>query len=77
VCDRLVQQGYVERVRDQSDRRILWLQLTPAGVELVDGFAGEGQARFTAAMLRLSDEDRAALARSLDALAAALESQAP
>jgi DNA-binding MarR family transcriptional regulator len=73
VCDRLEQQGYVERARDLDDRRIQWLRLTPSGLELVDGFGAAGRARVTAALHRLSEEDRAALVRSLEALAAALE----
>ena len=74
VCDRLEQQGYIERVRDRDDRRILWLQLTPAGLELVDGFAGEGSTRMLRALLSLTDEDREALVHSLEMLAAAMES---
>ena len=75
VCDRLAQQGWLERVRDLSDRRILWLQLTPSGMELVDGFAGRGKERLTSALLRMPDDERAALVRSLEALAAAMESE--
>jgi DNA-binding MarR family transcriptional regulator len=75
VCDRLAQQGWIERIRDESDRRINWLQLTPSGLELVDGFAGRGKARITSALLRMSDEDRAALVRSLDTLATAMEAE--
>jgi DNA-binding MarR family transcriptional regulator len=75
VCDRLAQQGWLERTRDESDRRINWLQLTASGLELVDGFGGHGKARITSALLRMPDEDRAALVRSLDALAAALEAE--
>jgi len=73
VCDRLAQQGWLARVRDENDRRINWLQLTASGVELVDGFAGRGKARLTSALLRMPDEERAALVRSLEALAAAME----
>lgn len=75
VCDRLAQQGWLERVRDVSDRRIHWLQLTPSGEELVDGFAGRGKARLTSALLRMPDEERAALVRSLESLAAAMEAE--
>jgi DNA-binding MarR family transcriptional regulator len=75
VCDRLAQQGWIERSRDESDRRINWLQLTPSGLELVDGFAGRGKARITGALLRMPDDERAALVRSLDALATALEAE--
>src|SRR5438034_11027273 len=31
LADRLVEQGYLERVRDRDDRRIWWLRLTPSG----------------------------------------------
>jgi DNA-binding MarR family transcriptional regulator len=75
VCDRLAQQGWIERARDENDRRIIWLQLTPSGLELVDGFAGRGKARLTSALLRMTEEDRAGLVRSLEALAMALESE--
>ncbi|TMC11212.1 MAG: MarR family transcriptional regulator [Chloroflexi bacterium] len=75
VCDRLAQQGWLERVRDESDRRIIWLRLTPSGLELVDGFAGRGKERITNALRRMSDEDRAALVRSLEALATAMEAE--
>jgi DNA-binding MarR family transcriptional regulator len=77
VCDRLEQQGYVERARDRTDRRILWLQLTPAGQELIDGFGSRGRARVMRALLALSEQDRQDLVRSLEALAAALESAPP
>jgi DNA-binding MarR family transcriptional regulator len=77
VCDRLEQQGYLERVRDLGDRRILWLQLTPAGVELVDGFAGRGRERLTRALCRMTEADRNALISSLEALATALEADQP
>jgi MarR family transcriptional regulator, organic hydroperoxide resistance regulator len=75
VCDRLAQQGWIERVRDEHDRRILWLQLTPSGLELVDGFAGSGKARLTSALRKMAEEDRASLVRSLEALATALEAE--
>ena len=31
VVDRLEQQGYVQRERDDHDRRVVWINLTPAG----------------------------------------------
>ena len=77
VCDRLEQQGYLERVRDVDDRRILWLQLTPSGFELVDGFAGRGRDRLTRALCRMTETDRTALVSSLEALATALEADPP
>jgi DNA-binding MarR family transcriptional regulator len=75
VCDRLEQQGYLERLRDAGDRRILWLQLTPSGVEVVDGFAGRGRERLTRALCRMTPAERSALVGSLEALATALEAE--
>jgi DNA-binding MarR family transcriptional regulator len=34
VVDRLEQHGYVRRVRDEHDRRIVWVQMTESGGEL-------------------------------------------
>ena len=34
--DRLEMQGLVERSPDPGDRRAIWIELTPAGLELVD-----------------------------------------
>jgi len=35
TLDRMVERGWVERVRSTEDRRSQWITLTPAGVELV------------------------------------------
>lgn len=35
TLDRLVQRGWVERVRSTKDRRSMWIRLTPAGKDLV------------------------------------------
>jgi MarR family transcriptional regulator, organic hydroperoxide resistance regulator len=34
VVDRLEQHGYVRRVRDEEDRRVVWVQMTEAGSQL-------------------------------------------
>ena len=34
VIDRLEQHGFVRRVRDEGDRRIVWVQMTESGEEL-------------------------------------------
>ncbi len=36
TLDRLVERGWVERVRSTQDRRAMWIHLTPAGRTLVD-----------------------------------------
>lgn len=38
IVDRLVKSGYVNRARSNTDRRIVVLELTEAGSELINGF---------------------------------------
>jgi DNA-binding MarR family transcriptional regulator len=35
LSDRLVEAGLVERVRDDQDRRVVWIDLSPGGRELI------------------------------------------
>ncbi len=72
LCDRLEEQGYVERVRDIADRRICYFQLTPAGMEAL-GQRARVHARIMPVLANLSPGDRDCLARVLNALAAAIE----
>lgn len=36
MLDRLIRKGLVRRVRSASDRRVVWLRLTPAGRDVVE-----------------------------------------
>jgi DNA-binding MarR family transcriptional regulator len=36
LADRIVEAGYAERVACEADRRVTWITLTPAGVEIVE-----------------------------------------
>src|SRR5262245_56969022 len=75
LCDRLQEQGYVERVRDTEDRRICWFRLTQAGTELMQGLSAIGRARIVPALAKLPPADRAFLARVLDTLTAAIRQE--
>lgn len=75
LCDRLEQRGYLERVRDEADRRIWWLGLTPAGAQVLDGFTEPRRARIARALLRLGDDELLALAATLSTLADAVEAE--
>jgi len=72
LCDRLQEQGYVERVRDTEDRRICWFRLTQAGTELMQGLSAIGRSRIVPALARLPPTDRAFLVRVLDTLTAVI-----
>ncbi|MCX6020219.1 MAG: MarR family transcriptional regulator [Chloroflexi bacterium] len=72
LCDRLEEQGYVERVRDTDDRRIWWLQLTPAGAGVLENRAAPIRSRSHPVLTALSPHDRENLAHIFDSLAAAI-----
>lgn len=71
LCDRLEEQGYIERVRDTDDRRICWFQLTPAGVGVREHRSAI-RSRLFPVLAKLSPSDRECLVRLLDSLAAAI-----
>lgn len=37
LVDRLKKYGYVDRIRDEHDRRLVWLEATPQGLHELDG----------------------------------------
>ena len=73
LCDRLEEQGYVRRVRDQADRRIWWCTLTPQGEGLFERLIAVPRSRLLPALSILSPRDRDDLIRIMHRLADALE----
>jgi DNA-binding MarR family transcriptional regulator len=74
VIDRLEQQGFVRRERDDSDRRVVWINLTPEGREIqsnLGGFYSEFERSF--AVLGVKDLEQ--LADILGRVAAATEKE--
>ena len=69
----LVRAGLVERAGDAGDRRVVRNALTPAGRELIDRPWETRRAVLASALRRASPEDRAAIARGLEALCRVLE----
>jgi len=72
LCDRLEEQGYIQRARDSSDRRIWWSQLTPRGQDIFERVTAVPRGRIGPALSSLSEDDRRNLARILNTLADAL-----
>ncbi len=68
--------GYVVRSSDPSDRRRTTVALTPTGVQVADGAHAAQQAFLGLLLEDWSDDDVAALARSLDHLQRTLEQRA-
>jgi len=73
VCDRLEARGLIERVRDRSDRRVQWLQLTASGAEVFTHLVATTREHMLPALNRLSARDRASLTRILNDLADSIE----
>lgn len=71
--DKMEQQGLVERIRTKADRRIVYAQLTPRGVELIDTVI-EKHLDAERRMLRgLSDAELASLSSLLKKAVASID----
>src|ERR1700730_7633714 len=75
LCDRLQEQGYVERVPDTEDRRVTWFQLTESARGLFEGVLAIRRSRLAPALARLSEKDMESLTRILGEMADVLESE--
>jgi MarR family transcriptional regulator, organic hydroperoxide resistance regulator len=79
LLDRLEERGYLRRVPGQADRRLTWLELTPAGEEFFRGLWLAAGKTVAQAIAQLTPQDRQALERLLNQIADYLEraAQAP
>jgi len=71
LVEHLVQFGVVTRTEDPTDRRRTLVDLTPAGVALIDRLRQGNEAHFRALIERLGQDDLIALAQGVEALAQA------
>jgi DNA-binding MarR family transcriptional regulator len=71
AIERLVRQGYVTRLRDESDRRRVRLRLTPDGTRIKSEKSVLDPTRVNAVLARLSPSERADALRGLELLAKA------
>jgi MarR family transcriptional regulator, organic hydroperoxide resistance regulator len=73
MLDHLAEQGWVERVRSESDRRVVLNRLTPAGRERFAAKEAELQARWREALSDISAEELGHAARVLRRMAEVLD----
>jgi DNA-binding MarR family transcriptional regulator len=73
--DRLVQPGFVTRETDEADARVRWVELTTAGLRLVDRLIPRHLAVEEELLAGISVSRRRRMARDLSALLADLESR--
>ena len=71
--DRLEERGYLRRVPDEADRRLTWLELTPAGEEFFRGLWLPIGQTVMQAISQFTPKDRQTLARLLNQIADQLE----
>ena len=77
AVDSLVRRGLVERGEAAGDRRAILLRLTPEGVKNYEAAMEQAVGAFCQIVERMPDEDRAALAAGLTAIARALDDVVP
>jgi DNA-binding MarR family transcriptional regulator len=68
LVDRLVKAKLVTRERDQEDRRVVWVKITPEGEQAVRAAEERRRAAFRAMIKNLPDEDLATLCDILERL---------
>src|SRR5438477_10981943 len=71
MCDRLARKGFVTREERPDDRRVAWVVLTPAGLELVGAMMQRRRADLEELVGSVPLPDPAGLAAALGALATA------
>lgn len=75
VCDELVRLDFVERVRSDEDRRVVYVALTEAGRQQLKKMMTERVTRFSELLDKLGDEDANTLIRLLDRLVGILDAE--
>lgn len=73
MVKRLLEQGYVERVRDEADWRTVWVELTDEGREAITKHRQERVALLRSRIEQLSDEEQARLWDALPVLSHLLD----
>ena len=73
MLDHLAEQGHVERVRSQTDRRVVVSRLTPQGKRKIEAKRAAWQGRWEQALAGLAGEDLRAATLVLERLAVMVE----
>jgi DNA-binding MarR family transcriptional regulator len=73
MVDGLISEGYAERKRDESDRRKVFVSLTPKGKKLQAQFLANRRKTAQAVFAKLSEKDKNELLSSLDTVCKIME----
>jgi DNA-binding MarR family transcriptional regulator len=77
MLDHLAEQGQVERVRSETDRRVVVSRLTPQGRSAIEAKRAAWKARWEQALAGVAVEDLGAATRVLERLGAMVEDASP
>jgi len=75
LIDALEQKGYVARVRDQGDRRVVKIQLTPKGQRLAKRAPNPAQGKMIYGLTKLKGRELNLIFNSVQKLAGIMEAQ--
>jgi len=75
LLDKLQERGFIERERGQSDRRRVWVRITPSGSEILRGAPDLLQETFRSRFAHLADWEQAALVAALLRIVALLDAE--
>jgi DNA-binding MarR family transcriptional regulator len=73
VADEMVSIGFLTRIRQDRDRRVVWLHLTERGTEIGERLWRDREGAIVAALDEVSPNERQAISRFLRRLTAELE----
>lgn len=57
ALNRLVKAGYIDRIRDENDRRVVWVTLSEKAVPLIERLLARRHALLDKLLVHLSDEE--------------------
>ncbi|KYK23050.1 hypothetical protein AYK24_07975 [Thermoplasmatales archaeon SG8-52-4] len=73
IVETLVKKGFVERINDENDRRIIRLIIKEEGRKVVENIKQELALSFSKILEKINEEDAKALLRGMNALSNALK----
>lgn len=75
MVNKLIKQGYVIKVQDESDRRIFWIEITDEGREAFDKINGEHLMYLDDLLSDFSDEEKQSLIDQMKYFGKTIESK--
>ena len=75
LVDRLLRAGMIAKTRDEADRRVTWLRVTPKGRKVITQILTQKRRSVRAVFARLTDAERASYLSILKKIKAGIEKE--